>query len=400
MILKNCRLIPELSGGINYAVADITIFDGKITGISPATHSMSLEETTDFIDCFGLTLIPGLCDLHVHLVTERAANDVHDAFRLYHKYASMLGVFLDYGVTTVRDCGSTMDLACYLRDGVNNGLFEGPRILTGGHIISPEAMRHSADGGVHVIANGPQETRVIARREFSNGADFIKIYATQSMSQVNNQDPKCIFDEDEIDAMVAVARQHNSYVAAHAHSTDAINTCIRRGVRSIEHATYMSDESIRLFTSTPDAYAVLTHAVGELYHNGDGYNDPDTVDYWNRPYMIESKKRCRAQEHAAYSAGVKIGFGTDLTPQNFAKYPYEFMIRSESCGMDSVDILLQATSVSAEIAMVGHQIGAIGVGYAADLIAVTGNPDEDISIMYKKPALVIKDGVVCRNNLV
>jgi len=394
MVLRNCRIIPELSGGLDHRLVDITVSGDKIEKINPAAGGTL---ASDDIDCSGMTILPGLFDLHVHLVGERMTESISNALYLYHRTAAKLGVFLDYGVTTVRDCGSTMDLGCYLRDGVNLGYFEGPRILSSGHIISPEAMRPKSGGGVHTIANGSEEVKLAARRELSIGADFIKIYATQSMTQVNGQDPKCIFDDDEIAAMVRTARSQNTYVAAHAHSTDAINTCIRNGVRSIEHATYMDDESIRLFTTTPGAYAVLTHAVGEPYHDGDGYNDPDDLAFWTQPYQVESKKRCRALEHRAYRSGVRIGLGTDLNPENFVKYPYEFMIRKESCGMENIDILLQATKISAEIAMLGHVTGEIREGYAADIIAVRGNPDEDMSIMYKKPALVIKAGAVVRN---
>ncbi len=393
MLLKNCRLIPQLSDDIPFSTADISIADGKIEKVRPASGTPPLS---DEIDCHGMTVLPGLFDLHVHLYSEREPNDLYHAFQLYHRQAPLLNTFLDHGVTTIRDCGSTMQLACYLRDGVNQGLFDGPRIFACGHILSPEAMRHTGEGGAHFIANGVDEVTKAARYEFANGADFIKIYSTQSMSQVNGQDPKCIYSADEIIAMVAVARNHHSYVASHAHSTDAINTCIRCGVRSIEHATYMDEESIRLFSEHPDAYAVPTSAVAELYRDGDGYNPPEAVAFWSSPHMLASNKRSRALKRKAYLAGVKMGVGTDLHPETFAKYPYEFWVRRECCGMDNIDILIQATKISAEIAMVGNTLGQIREGYTADLIAVNGHPDEDISVMYQKPLLVIKDGVVKR----
>lgn len=393
MILKSCRLISQLSDGVDFPYADIAIEDGKISGVRPASGAPAPDD----VDCGGMTVIPGLFDLHVHLVNERVPNDVYHAFQLYHKYTPMMSAFLDYGVTTVRDCGSIMSLGCYLRDSVDQGLIEGPRILSSGHIIAPEAMRHKGEGGIFAIANGPEEVVKAARREFADGADFIKIYSTQSMSQVRGQDPKCIFTAEEIAAMVAVAKGFNSYVASHAHSTDAINTCIKCGVRSVEHATYMDDESIRLLLSTPGAYIVPTSAVAEPYREGDGYNDPEMMKYWDNPYMMESSKRCRTRERQAYLAGVRMGIGTDLYPTNFAKYPYEFRVRKDSCGMENIDILLQATKVSAEIAMLGGVTGEIREGYAADLIAVNGNPEEDINVMYRKPALVVKEGIIKRH---
>ena len=390
MKLTNCRLVPQLSNGVDF-LADIVLEAGKIVSVEPSGGQGD-------VDCGGRTVIPGLLDLHVHLVTDHAPNDVWHAFDMYYKVAPELANFLDYGVTTVRDCGSTMSLACRLREGVENGFFEGPRILSSGHIISPEAMRNAAEGGIHVIANGADEMMKAGRKEMADGADFIKIYATQSISQVRGHDPLCIMTEEEICQLVAVARQNYTYVAAHAHSTDAINTCIRCGVRSIEHATYMDDESIRLLLETPEVYVVLTHACGEPYHGDDGFNDPAFVKLWSSPYFVESKKRCRAMENRAYLAGVRIGVGTDLLPSEAVKYPYELMIRKDSCGMADLDILLQATKISAEIAMIGDQVGEVKPGMCADLLVVDGKPDEDISALYKKPAMVFKDGKLVRRD--
>lgn len=393
MLLKNCRLIPQLSDNVDFPLADVAVDGGKIISVRPADGAPAQEGD---VDCRGQTLLPGLFDLHVHLVNERVPNDIYQAFSLYNQYAPTLGVFLDWGVTTVRDCGSTMSLACRLREGVEKGFFEGPRILSSGQIISPEAMRHKGEGGIHTIANGVDEVIRAARRQFADGADFIKIYSTQSMHQVRGQDPKCIFSAEEIAAMVAVARDNGSYVASHAHSTDAINTCIRCGVRSIEHATYLDDESIRLLLSTPDVCTVPTSAVAEPYRDGDGYNDPETIRYWNTPYMVESSRRCRGRERQAYLAGVRMGLGTDLGTADFVKYPYEFRVRRESCGMENIDILLQATKVSSEIALLGGVTGQVREGYAADLIVVEGRPDEEISVLYKKPALVMAGGEIKR----
>jgi len=397
MILKNCRLIPQLSNGISFDLADMLIKDGIIKTIFPS-GTRNNQGDKDEVECAGKTVIPGLFDLHVHLVSDSVPNDIWHAFSLYHTVAGQLGNFLDYGVTTVRDCGSTMSLACRLREGVELGHFEGPRILSSGHIISPEAMTHAGELGIHLITNGSGEMLKTGRKELTDGADFLKIYATQSMTQVHGSDPKCIMTSAEIRTLVRVAEQNNTYVAAHAHSTDAINTCIRCGVRSIEHATYMNDESIRLFVETPNVYAVLTHACGEPYHGNDGYNDPEFEKEWFTPYAIESKKRSRAWENKAYLAGVKIGVGTDLSPHEAIKYPYELQIRKESCGMTDLDILLQATKISAEIAMLQNQVGEIKEGLCADLLVVDGKPDQDISALYRKPEIVIQAGKVIRKN--
>lgn len=399
MILSNCRLIPALSDGVDFSYGDVTVEDGKITAVRPHDESVAVSGKEEVVDIKGMTLLPGLFDLHVHLVDERVPGTQQQAFSLYHEYGPKMKNFLDYGVTTVRDCGSTLQLGCHLKEGVEKGFFPGPRILTSGRIIAPEALRNIGEGRIFTIANGPEEIMKAARAEFAAGADFIKIYATQSMTQVHGKDPKSILTGAEIAAAVAVAESQNSYVAAHAHSTDAINTCIRHGVRSIEHATYMDEESMRLLTELPEVYTVPTSAVAEPYRDGDGYNDPKEMLYWKSEAMQESCRRCRGKEREGYLRGVKMGVGTDLGPDNFVKYPYEFRVRKESCGMENLDILLQATKVSAEIAMISDVTGEIREGYAADLIAVAGKPDKDIRIMYEKPPFVMCAGKVYKNQL-
>ena len=105
VLLKNCRLIPQLSDDIPFSTADISIADGKIEKVRPASGTPPLS---DEIDCHGMTVLPGLFDLHVHLYSEREPNDLYHAFQLYHRQAPLLNTFLDHGVTTIRDCGSTM----------------------------------------------------------------------------------------------------------------------------------------------------------------------------------------------------------------------------------------------------------------------------------------------------
>ena len=393
MFLRNCRLIPELSDGVCFPLADIEIEDDKIRAVRPAAGGPAGEGD---VDCGGMTVLPGLFDLHVHLVDADVTNDVYHAMQLYNSTAPLLKNYLDYGITTIRDCGSTMRLACYLRDSVDRGLIEGPHILSSGHIISPEAMRNDGENGIHTFANGTDEALKAARREFACGADFLKIYATQSMTQVRGSDPKCIYSPEEIAVFVQVAKDNNSYVAAHAHSTDAINTCCRYGVRSIEHATYLTDESLKLLTSRDDVWIVPTSAVSEPYDEGDGYNDPRVRAFWNSEHMKASGKRSRGWKNKAYLAGVKFGHGTDLGLENLAKYPYEFRIKRESCKMENVDILRQATMNCAEIAMLGDVTGQIKEGLRADIIAVSGKPDEDIHVMLKKPVIVMKSGVLKR----
>ena len=217
-----------------------------------------------------------------------------------------------------------------------------------------------------------------ARKQLALGADFVKIYASESASQCVGRSPRAILRREEIHAAAEIA---GTYVAAHAHSLDAVRLCLEEGVRTIEHASGIDEKTIGELAGRENVWLVPTLAVTAPQ----GDEDPN-----GRKAEIRRKTMDNIGE--AYRAGLKLGFGTDLSNGDLSAFYQEFYLRKYGCGMSNLDILLQATRYSAEISGLGGITGEVREGLEADLILTDGNPDEDISVMERKPLMVIQGG--------
>ena len=271
---------------------------------------------------------------------------------------------------------------------IQKGIAPGPRILANGETLTSSIMWKpgGSEAGVR-LSDGAEEYRRHVRMEAAMGADFIKIYASGSAYDPSGVPKHPIMTRDEIRTAVETAHMHGLYVASHCHADSAIRDCIECGVKTIEHATYISDETIALLQKTQDCYLVPTFAA--MYVS---QTEPAAREFWlaRLTPMLEA---CARQIEKAYKAGEKMGFGTDSAPGS-PQYEkgVEFQMRKDYCHMENVDILLQATKYNAEIAGIDHMVGEIREGLMADLILVEGNPAEDISVMYHRPACVWQAG--------
>ncbi|MDR1639993.1 MAG: amidohydrolase family protein [Clostridiales bacterium] len=396
--LRNCRLIPELSGGA-CGLHDVVIDNGKIESILVAGG----KAAEDDIDCGGKTLLPGLFDLHNHLsyfvdFTDSIRND----FELLMYGGLSVKKFLDYGVTTVRDMGSARRLAIAIRNAVNKGLFVGPRIIAAGRLIGPPEAADLKDGidlaGSKGVSGVDEMTRA-AREEFAEGADVLKIYASGSGLSPTGQPTKPILFPEEVRAAVRVANLVGKRVAAHCHSTEAIRMCIDEGVYTIEHATFIDNESIE---KIKDGRTYLVPTFTPMHHRKGAFKDP-VEDERLEKRLADFAKKSSVHIRAAYEAGLVMGFGTDVAVETFGvRTGMEFKMRKELCDMANVDMLLQATKHSALIAGLENVTGQVKEGLAADLLLVDGNPDANIEVMYQKPEMVVlggkivkRDGILC-----
>jgi len=390
MILNNCRLIPELSGGICTSSGSVTLEDGKIAAVSAEPVS---AELADF-DCGGKTLLPGLIDLHTHvtLLGGVGMDCADDPMQVLVEAAANLGGFLDYGYTTIRDCGSVKRAANYARTMVNRGLIEGPDILSCGQtLMSSVVNKKSSLAKTIAFVDGAEEFRRGVREEAAMLPDFIKIYASGSAFNPTGVPLHPIMTEEEIRTAVETARDNGLYVAAHCHADSAIRACIENGVKTIEHATYISEETLDVLDETPDCYLVPTFSA--MYVS---QTDPAEREFW-LARLTPMLEVCAKGIERAYRSGKKLGFGTDSAPTSpMYEKGVEFQIRKEHCHMENVDILLQATRYNAEIAGIDHKTGTIAAGLNADLILVDGKPDVDLDIMYGKPLAVWKYGTQVR----
>ena len=387
MILNNCRLIPELSGGAGTENGSVEIERGKIVSVSAQPSACP-----DAFDCGGGTLIPGLIDAHTHVTTLGGvgAGKEGDPQAVLVDALACARAFLDYGFTTIRDCGSINRAGHYVRDAVNRGIVTGPRVISCGRQVTSSAdvpKSDAARAGIN-FADGEADTRRAVREECVNLADFIKIYASGSAYLPTGVPKHPIMDYDEISAAVRAARSCGIYVAAHCHADSAIRDCVRAGVKTIEHATYLGGETLKLVLDTPDCALVPTFSAMFV-----SQTDPELKAFWEAR-LAPMLTSCTESIAAAYQAGAVIGFGTDSNAvMTQYKRGIEFKMRRELAGMSPIDILKQATVVNAAILGFAGKIGEIKSGLEADLVLLKSDPREDFSVMYSAPEHVWKSGV-------
>ena len=382
LLLKNCRLIPALSDGYNKTYADVKVEDGKIVQVGTCGLD-TLEMNATVINCKGKTLLPGLFDMHAHLNWDYYNGVVRlNDFKLLVNSCLSAKKYLELGFTTIRDMGTPKRLSVYVRDAIRRGLFAGPRIISGGMILRPTVSDTPAEPNCFLrYVSGVDEYTRATREEIGGGADFVKVYAPGEPSELM---------PEELEAVVRIAHRRGKKVAVHAHDASAISMCIDVGVDTIEHGSRITMEDIeRLKKET--SYLVPT--MGILSEEVPMPGTPIELKVPMLRPLLDASAKCIT---AAYQAGLKLGFGTDTPIENMEKVPgIEFKMRKEYCGMDNVDMLLQATKNSAFLCGLENVTGQIKVGLAADLLLVDGNPDEDISVMYKKPEMVFQQGKLC-----
>jgi imidazolonepropionase-like amidohydrolase len=364
----------------------VRIVDGKIASVAPWRDADGRAS----IDWSPYTVLPGLIDLHTHL-SDGYGDSADPAEPLKHSEAATIlkgaeaaRTELRAGFTTVRDVGvyrGLTDIA--LRDAINAGEVEGPRMfVAGGYITTPggggEINALSADvpvpeafrlGEVH----NPAEARDRARFFLDHGADFIKLIATGAVLAIGSEPGALELSPDEMKAACDEAKLRGSYCIAHAHGAEGIKAAIRAGVRTIEHASYLDAEGIELAKK----YGVWLDM--DIY-NGDWINEEGTRAGWPAEYLrknIETTDVQRRGFAAAVKAGAKMTFGTDagVYPYGLGARQFAYMVRYGMTPMQSIEA---ATSEAAKALGKEGQVGSLAQGAFGDLIAVSGDPITDI----------------------
>ena len=272
----------------------------------------------------GLTCLPGLTDMHTHLTAEFGPKTYLERFQLNPAdYAFRSAVYAERtlmaGFTTVRDLGDSYNVSIALKQAIAQGVVTGPRIFTagqslattGGHADPTNGMRADLQGDAgpkQGVINGPADARKAVRQRYKDGADLIKITATGGVLSVASSGQNAQFSDEELAAIIETAKDYGFHVAAHAHGTEGMKRAIRAGVTTIEHGTYMDDETIDLFKRY-GAWYVPTIIAGKWVEDKarvDGFF-PEVV----RPKAAAIGPLIQDTFGRAYKAGVKIVFGTD-----------------------------------------------------------------------------------------
>ncbi len=360
------------------------------------------------VDLGDATLLPGLIDLHTHLTDEVGVHweevlvTTTPAEAALHGAANALTT-LRAGFTTVRDMGPTwpyVDVA--LRDVIDAGVLPGPRMLVAGNYVSAtggagDARQFSLYVDVPTVRNladGVDQVRAAVRTNFKHGADFTKILATGAVLSQGLPPGAQQYSDAELAVAVEEAGRWGSFVASHAHGTEGIKASILAGVRTIDHGSMLDDEAVRMLAASSDTYYVPTLYVGVIVpRDGAALGVPE-------PQIRRSTEMMRhrgASFRRALDAGLTIGFATDAGVFEHGHNAREFAVRVEH-GQSEMDAIVSATSVSAMIMGWDADVGAVEAGKYADLIAVPGNPLNDITLL-ERVAWVMKGGEVHKDNL-
>ena len=390
----------------NELLSDVTIVvdDNKIEAIKEGF--VKAEEGDTVIDLKHATVMPGLMDMHVHLSSQHGGPQTYlDRFSLNEadyalRAANYAKITLDAGFTTVRNLGDSYYETVALRNAISKGIATGPRIYTvgksiattGGHADPSNGISHLLRpdvGPKQGVVNGEVEAREAVRSRYQDGADLIKITATGGVLSVAKSGQNPQFMTDELEAIVDTAKDYGMTVAVHAHGKEGMKRAIEAGVDSIEHGTHM-DEEIRDLMVANGTYYVPTIMAGKFVADKakiDGYF-PELV----RPKAAAIGPLIQRTFEKAHKAGVKIAFGTDSGVSAHGDNGQEFALMVEA-GMAPADALRSATINSAQLLGVSDILGTLEAGKLADIVAVSGNPLDDISLM-ESVSFVMKDGVV------
>ena len=356
------------------------------------------------VDLGDYTLLPGLIDLHVHPNITRNDYQIEHLSRSSAEKALLslrrVQDMLKAGWTTLRVAGDA-DIGYAnldVRDAINRGWFQGPTIYGAGHYISVTGgggdinflsyeQNITADGW---IADGPDEIRKAIRKEIKYGSDWIKLLVTGAFMSANDNPKNVHFSTEELEAAVAEANRRNVPIMAHAHATEGIKMAVRAGVRTIEHGSFIDEEAMDLMIEK-GTYLIPTFAVG-LYA---GY--PLREKGALRRFMEDNKKSDLGvydNMRLAIQKGVKFGLGTDDVgwPADFSAIELEAYVE---LGMTPMQAIECATRINAEILGKASEIGTVEAGKWADLIAVEGNPLEDITEL-RRVKFVMKKGAIIR----
>jgi imidazolonepropionase-like amidohydrolase len=359
------------------------------------------------VDWSALTVLPGLIDMHTHLVDQEQTDNIAEPLLTTAAEQAYIGAAharatLMAGFTSVRDVGTWRafgDVA--LRDAIDKGLVPGPRMsVAGAYITTPggggEITGIAADVGIPAdmrrgVVRDAAEARDTARALLVGGADFLKLIATGAVLTVGTEPGQLELSEDQIKAAVDEAARRGTYATAHAHGAEGIKVAVRAGVRSIEHGSLIDDEGIALMK------AKGAWLVADIY-NGDFIDAYGRAHGWPAETLRKNTETTEAQRvgfRKAVKAGVKIAYGTDagVFPhgQNALQLPY--MVRY---GMTPMQAIQSATTVSAALMGKTGQVGCAASGCYADLIAVEADPLADIAVL-SRVAKVMKGGAVVKD---
>lgn len=405
IIFTNARVLDVVAGEYNNSQS-VRISDGKIVEIG---SSIKANNDNIEIPLNGKTLMPGLCDAHVHVTAytaDFAKLKATSPFYVGIKAFDIMGGMLARGFTTVRDAGGADH---GLANAVEENPTAAPRLLFCGHALSQTGghgdMRRPGEVSLHQcfccsgmghVCDGITEVLRAAREEIRRGATHLKIMASGGVSSPTDRITSTQFTEEELRAIVNEANAANIPVMAHAYTARAINRALKCGVKSIEHGNLLDQGSVDLMRDEGRFLVptlVIYHALVQ-----EGTDAGLSSDMVQKTWEVLDAGLDALK--LAYQQNVNIAFGTDLLGIMHRRQLEEFILRSPV--VSNEDLVRQATCNAAKLFNMEDQIGQVKEGLLADLIVIDGDPLEDISALTTPETslkMVMKEGQICINNL-
>ena len=377
----------------------IVIEDGRIVSVGADTETA--DAIAKVIDLSGKTVLPGLIDAHTHITFDPKFG--YDRLAISLPREALIGaknarITLLAGFTTIRNVGATEFADIALRDAINAGDVPGPRIdasgpalsVTGGHCddnLLPYEW-HATEVGV---ADGVENVQHKVREVIKYGADVIKVCATGGVLSLGDNPQASQFTQEELRAIIADAHRLGRKVAAHAHGAQGILWAAEAGVDSIEHGSYIDDAAIAAMKQH-GTYLVPTLYLGDWFlENAPKMNVPPSMLAKGKEVMPAARKNIAH----AFASGVKVGFGTDAAVYPHGLNAHEFAVMVK-LGLTPLQAIQAATVNDADLLGWSDIIGVIESNHFADIIAVDGDPLQDVTTL-ERVKFVMKGGVVYKN---
>ena len=399
------------AGGLIDGVSDkalknvsVLISDGKITAIKSGYQAPN--EQQQVVDLKKHTVMPGLIDLHTHIDVEMSEKTYTEGFfkdpvDFALRATQYTKATLQAGFTTVRNLGGGVSMA--LRDAIDAGYIEGPRIFAAGKAIATTGGHADPSNGINQqlsqlmgdpgpkegVISGPYEARRAVRQRYKEGSDVIKLTVTGGVLSLAKSGDNTQFMADELKAIMDAAHDYNFIVAVHAHGAEGMKRAIEAGVDTVEHGTYMTNDIMKLMKKKGTYYVPTISAGKWVAEKAASY-----------PEIIQPKARAigpqiQATFAKAYKNGVKIAFGSDAGVFRHGLNAREFIYMVEA-GMPAMEAIQSATITAAKVLRISDKLGSIEVGKIADLVAVEGDPLTDIAFMTDMK-FVMKEGVIVKS---